>query len=61
MKFRAERPQTPPAGSAPACSHAGMPRVVSKRYWARSRLWTVKELVCAGCGKPLRPPAASGG
>ena len=61
MKLRAERPQTPPAGSAPACPRACVPRVVSRRYWARSRLWTVKELVCAGCGKPLRPPAPASG
>ena len=61
MKLRPERPATPPAGSAPACPGACRPRVVSRRYWARSRLWTIKELVCADCGKPLRLPAASEG
>ena len=61
MKRWGRRSGEPPAGAAPSCPHASMPRVVSRRYWARSRLWTVKELVCADCGQPLRPPSPSGG
>ena len=61
MKLRGRRSGEPPAGAAPSCPHASVPRIRSKCYWARSRLWTVKELVCADCGKPLRPPTPSGG
>lgn len=61
MKLWGKRsPGEPPAGAAPPCPHAGVPRIRGRRYWARSRLWTVKELVCADCGQPLRPARGSG-
>lgn len=61
MKLRGKRsPGEPPAGAAPPCPQASVPRIRGKRYWARSCLWTVKELVCADCGQPLRPARGSG-
>ena len=50
----------PPADAAPPCPHASAPRIRGRGYWARSRLWTIKELVCADCGQPLRPTRGPG-